>query len=68
MVISAKVDMSIRKLPGQTLKGTVSGNASGSHGARVSEQGLADLQNRVVGGAVESAVGSMGNELASLSK
>ncbi|MBN9163447.1 MAG: HEAT repeat domain-containing protein [Myxococcales bacterium] len=67
-VISAKVDMSIRKLPGQTLKGTVSGNASGSNGARVSSQGILDLQNRVVGGAVESAMGSMGAELASLSK
>jgi hypothetical protein len=67
-VISAKVDMSIRKLPGQTLKGTVSGNASGSNGSRGTEQGLVDLQNRVVGGAVESAMGSMGAELASLSK
>lgn len=67
-VISAKVDMSIRKMPGQTLKGTVSGNASGSHGARASSQGLVDLQNRVVGGAVESAMGSMGAELAALSK
>jgi hypothetical protein len=46
----------------------VSGNASGSHGSRVSQQGLTDLQNRVVGGAVESAVGSMGNELAALSQ
>ncbi len=67
-VISAKVDMSIRKLPGQTLKGTVSGNASGSGGTRASSQGILDLQNRVVGGAVESAMGSMGAELASLSK
>jgi hypothetical protein len=67
-IVSAKVDMSIRKLPQQTLKGTVSGNASGSHGSRVSQQGLTDLQNRVVGGAVESAVGSMGNELAALSQ
>jgi hypothetical protein len=67
-VISAKVDMSIRKIPGQTLKGTVSGNASGSNGTRASEQGLLDLQNRVVGGAVESAMRSMGAELASLAK
>jgi HEAT repeats len=67
-VISAKVDMSIRKLPGQTLRGTVSGNASGSNGTHASSQGLLDLQNRVVGGAVESAMGSMGNELAALSK
>jgi len=67
-IISAKVDMSIRKLPGQTLKGMVSGNASGSNGSKVSGQGILDLQNRVVGGAVESAMRSMGNELASLSK
>lgn len=67
-VISAKVDMSIRKIPGQTLKGTVGGNASGSTGSRVSDSGIRDLQNRVVGGAVESAVGSMGQELASLSR
>lgn len=69
-VVSAKVDMSVRKLPGQTLKGTVSGNASGSAGSSrgTSDQGIRELQNRVVGGAVESAVGSMSNELAALSK
>jgi hypothetical protein len=66
--VSAKVDMSIRKLPGQTLTGTVSGNASGSNGSRVSDQGMVDLQNRVVGGAVESAMRSMSNEIAMLSK
>ena len=71
MVISAKVDMSIRKMPQQTLKGTVSGNASGSAGSgssRPTDQGLRALQDCVVGGAVESAVNSMGNELAALSK
>ncbi|MFO0742711.1 MAG: HEAT repeat domain-containing protein [Labilithrix sp.] len=69
-VISAKVDMSVRKLPQQTLKGTVSGNASGSAGSSrgTSDQGIRELQNRVVGGAVESAVGSMGGELANLAK
>lgn len=68
-VVSAKVDMSIRKLPGQTLTGTVSGSSSGSNGTRVSsEQGMLDLQNRVVGGAVESALRSMSSELAVLSK
>ena len=67
-VISAKVDMSIRKLPGQTLKGSVSGNASGSGSSRSPDSVLQDLQNRVVGGAVESALGSMGNEMAALSK
>ena len=67
-IISAKVDMSIRKLPGQTLKGSVSGNASGSGSSRSPDSVLHDLQNRVVGGAVESALGSMGNEMAALSK
>jgi hypothetical protein len=69
-VVSAKVDMSVRKLPGQTLKGTVSGNASGSAGSShgTSAQGIRQLQDRVVGGAVESAVSSMGNELAALAK
>jgi hypothetical protein len=70
-IISAKVDMSVRKLPQQTLKGTVSGNASGSAGSSsrgTSDQGIRELQNRVVGGAVESAVGSMGNEMAALAK
>jgi hypothetical protein len=68
-VVSAKVDMSIRKLPGQTLTGMVSGNASASNGTRVSsDQGMVDLQNRVVGGAVESAMRSMGAQIALLSK
>jgi hypothetical protein len=67
-VISAKVDMSIRKLPGQTLRGTVSGNASAIGGGRANGQAMIELQNRVVGGAVESAMGSMGNEIAALSK
>lgn len=68
MVVSARVAMSIRKLPGQTLTGTVSGSASGSHGSRVSQQSLRALQHRVVGGAVESAMGSMGAELAALAR
>ncbi|HVJ90478.1 MAG TPA: HEAT repeat domain-containing protein [Labilithrix sp.] len=67
-VVSAKVNISVRKLPGQTLKGTVSGKASASHGARATERGLQELQDRVVGGAVESAMGSMSQELALFSK
>jgi hypothetical protein len=67
-VVSAKVDMSIRKLPQQTLKGTVSGKASATNGGRATSQGIVDLQNRVVGGAVESAMGSMGAELAALAR
>lgn len=69
-VVSAKVECSVRKLPNQTLKGTVSGNASGSAGSShgTSAQGIRQLEDRVVGGAVESAVGSMGKELATLAK
>ena len=67
-VISAKVDMSIRKLPQQTLKGTVSGNAHASGGARASGMAIQELQNQVVGGAVESALGSMSSELAALAR
>lgn len=66
--ISAKVDMSIRKLPGQTLRGTVSGSASGTNGARSSAEALADLRQQVVSGAVESAMGTMGAELAAFAK
>jgi hypothetical protein len=69
IVISAKVDMSIRKVPQQVLKGTVSGNASGSDGnGKSSPEGLAQLQTRVVSGAVESAINSMGGELAALAR
>jgi HEAT repeat protein len=68
VVISAKFDMAIRKVPQQTLKGTVSGNASGSGGLRASPNGLLELQNRVVGGAVESAVNSMSAEIAALTR
>ena len=69
IIISAKVDMSIRKVPQQTLKGTVSGNASGSDGnGKSTPDAIAQLQNRVVGGAVESAINSMSGELAALAK
>ena len=63
--------MSVRKRPGQPLKGTASGNASGSGGAlgrALADSSLRTLQDRVVGGAVESAVNSLGGELAALSR
>lgn len=66
-VIRANVDIAIVKLPGQTLQGTIRGSASGSHEAKSSAEGLVDLQDRVVGGAVESAIGSVGSKLALLS-
>ncbi len=68
VVISAQVDLSIRRVPQQTLRGMVSGNASASDDARASTKGIAELQNRAVNGAVESAMSSVGSEIAALAK
>ena len=68
VVISAQVDLSIRKVPQQTLRGMVSGNASASDDARASNRGITELQNRAVNGAVESAMQSVGSEIAALAK
>lgn len=66
VIVTAQVDLSVRKVPQQTLKGTVSGNASASDDARASGRAILELQNRAVGGAVESAVSSVGSEIAAL--
>lgn len=68
VIISAQVDLSIRRVPQQTLRGMVSGNASASDDARANTNGIAELQNRAVNGAVESAMGSVGSEIAALAK
>jgi hypothetical protein len=68
VVISAQVDLSIRRVPQQTLRGMVSGNASASDDARANNHGIAELQNRAVNGAVESAMSSVGSEIAALAK
>lgn len=68
VVISAQVDLSIRRVPQQTLRGMVSGNASASDNARANNGGIAELQNRAVNGAVESAMSSVGSEIAALAK
>ncbi len=68
VVVSAQFSLAIRKVPQQTLKATVSGNASASDDARTAERGIAELQNRAVNGAVESAINSVGAEIAALVK
>jgi hypothetical protein len=68
VVISAQVDLSIRRVPQQTLRGMVSGSASASDDARAFHKGLTELQNRAVNGAVESAMSSVGSEIAALAK
>jgi hypothetical protein len=68
VVVSANVDLSIRRVPQQVLKGTVSGAASASDGSPASTNGLNELQNRAVGGAIESAVGRVSADIATLAK
>ena len=46
----------------------VSGNASASDDARGTNKGITELQNRAVNGAVESAMSSVGSEIAALAK
>ena len=62
LIVSAQVDLSIIRVPGQTLKGTVSGKASASDDARNTNKGITELQNRAVNGAIESAMSSVGSE------
>ena len=68
LVVSAQVDLSIRRVPQQTLKGMVSGNASASDVASNQNKGITELQNRAVNGAIESAMSSVGSEIAALAK
>ena len=68
VIVTAQVDVSIRQVPKQTLKGTVSGNASASDDKNANGKGIQELQNRAVGGAVESAMSSVSSEIAVLVK
>ena len=68
LIVSAQVDLSIIRVPGQTLKGTVSGKASASDDARNTNKGITELQNRAVNGAIESAMSSVSSEIATLAK
>lgn len=68
LIVSAQVDLAIMRVPGQTLKGTVSGKASASDDARNTNKGITELQNRAVNGAIESAMSSVGSEIAALAR
>ena len=68
VIVSASVDLTIRKVPQQILKGMVKGNASATGDSRTSKGSLAELENRAVGGAVESAMNSVGSDIATLAK
>ncbi|MCL2723649.1 MAG: hypothetical protein FWD69_04345 [Polyangiaceae bacterium] len=66
ITVSAQVDLAIRKIPQHILRGMVSGNASASDDSRIGQDALTELQNRVVGGAVESAMSSVGSSIHAL--
>lgn len=68
VIVSASVDLTIRKIPQQTLKGMVKGNASATGDSRSSKASMQELENRAVGGAVESAMNSVGSDIATLAK
>lgn len=68
VIVSARVDLSVRQVPKQTLKAMVSGNASATDNSRATDKGIVELQNRAVNGAVESAMSSVGSEIAVLVK
>jgi hypothetical protein len=57
MRIEARVEFSVKRVPQQTLKGTLSGGATAVESLRtLSTQRLVELQNQTVGSAVESAL------------
>lgn len=68
VTVSAQVDLAVRRVPQQTLRGMVSGNASASDDARNSNKHIIELQNRAVNGAVESAMSSVGSGIAALAQ
>jgi hypothetical protein len=52
----AAVEFVIRKIPDQTLRSTLSGNAAAMGSGTTSARGMASLQDQAIGGAVESAL------------
>jgi HEAT repeats len=54
--VRARVDFSVRALPGQTLRGTLRGTASGTVPAPSSEKSVSDLQNRAIERAIDGAL------------
>ncbi len=69
MRIEAHVEFSVRRVPQQTLKGTLSGGATAVESLRtLSGQRLVELQNQTVGSAVESAMRGADSGLALAAK
>ena len=69
MRIDARVEFSVRRVPQQTLKGTLSGGASAVESMRsLSGARLVELENQTVGSAVESALRGADSGLALAAK
>jgi hypothetical protein len=69
MHIDARVEFSVRRVPQQTLKGTLSGGASSIESMRtLSGQRLVELENQTIGSAVESAMRGADSGLALAAK
>jgi len=69
MRIEARVEFSVRRVPQQTLKGTLSGGATSVESVRtISAERLVELQNQTVGSAVESALRGADSGLALAAK
>ncbi|MGO8999003.1 MAG: HEAT repeat domain-containing protein [Polyangiaceae bacterium] len=69
MRIEARVEFSVKRVPQQTLKGTLSGGATSVESMRtLSDQRLIELQNQTVGSAVESALRGADSGLALAAK
>ena len=52
----AEVELLVRKLPEQALRGTLSGSAAAVGSGLTSQRGVVSLQDQAIGGAVESAL------------
>ncbi len=70
VVVTARVSISVRSAPQHTLKGIVTGAASATDTARARNEpsAIAELQSRALAGAMESAVGSVGNAIDGFAK
>jgi hypothetical protein len=69
MHVDARVEFSVRRVPQQTLKGTLSGGASSIESMRtLSGERLVELENQTVGSAVESAMRGADSGLALAAK
>ncbi len=69
MRIEARVEFSVRRVPQQTLKGTLSGGATAVESMRtLNEQRVIELENQTVGSAAESALRGADSGLALAAK